>query len=252
MKRIKVAFPLVNESWTGGFNYITNLVHAIKQLPERKIEPVLLVSTQLKKKVHNNFQDLTIIETSLLSGFGLLRIFSKILEFLFKKNILLEKLLNKHDIKVLSHAIPLGLNSSIITICWIPDFQHFRLPKFFSKKLINKRNKIFRRIIKDSNLILLSSLSAQNDLREYEPKAIVRSKVLNFISGSIEKKPPVALQELQTKYKFLKPFFYLPNQFWIHKNHKLVIDAVIELDKNNHLNFNVICTGINFDFRYPG
>jgi glycosyltransferase involved in cell wall biosynthesis len=252
MKRIKVAFPLVNESWTGGFNYITNLVHAIKQLPERKIEPVLLVSTQLKKKVHNNFQDLTIIETSLLSGFGLLRIFSKILEFLFKKNILLEKLLNKHDIKVLSHAIPLGLNSSTITICWIPDFQHFRLPKFFSKKLINKRNKIFRRIIKDSNLILLSSLSAQNDLREYEPKAIVRSKVLNFISGSIEKKPPVALQELQTKYKFLKPFFYLPNQFWIHKNHKLVIDALIELDKNNHLNFNVICTGSNFDFRYPG
>jgi len=252
MKRIKVAFPLVDETWVGGFNYITNLVHAIEQLPDRKIEPVLLVSRKLSIKVKSNFKNLMIIETSLLSGRGLLRIFEKILEILFKKNFLLEKLLNKHDIKVLSHSIPLGLKSSIFSISWIPDFQHFRLPHLFSKKLIQKRNKIFRKIINDSSLILLSSSSAQNDLSEYEPKAIMRSKVLNFISGSVEKNILVSLQELQTKYKFLKPFFYLPNQFWIHKNHKLVIDALAKLDEKKDLNFIVICTGSTYDFRYPG
>ena len=250
MKRIKVAFPLVDESSIGGFNYITNLVHAVKQLPDRKIEPVLLVSRKLLIKIKDNFQDFTIIETSLLSGHSLFRILSKILEVLFKKNILLEKLLNKHDIKVLSHSVPLGLNSSIVSICWIPDFQHFRLPHFFSKKIIQKLNKAFRKMIKDSSLTLLSSHSAQNDLREYEPGAIIRSKVLNFISGSIKRNLSITLQELQAKYKFSEPYFYLPNQFWMHKNHKLVINALIELDKNNNLNFNVICTGSIFDFRF--
>jgi hypothetical protein len=251
VKKIKVAFPLVDESWIGGVNYITNLLHAINQLPDRKIEPVLLVSKKLFTKAKSNFQNLIIIETSLLSGHILFRIFLKILEILFKKNFLLEKLLNKHDIKILSHSVPLGLNSSIISICWIPDFQHFRLPQFFSKKLIQKRNKAFEKIIKDSNLILLSSYSAQNDLREYDPRAIMRSKVLNFIPGSIKKNLSISLQELQTKYKFSKPFFHLPNQFWVHKNHKLVIDALIELDKSNNHNFDVICTGSIFDYRYP-
>ena len=42
----------------------------------------------------------------------------------------------------------------------------------------------------------------------------------------------------------------MPNQFWKHKNHKVVIDALIELS-NEGLNIKVVCTGSSYDFRHP-
>ena len=250
MKKIKVAFPIVDQSWIGGFNYITNLIQAIQNLPDRKIEPVLLVSRSLIKKVENNFSDLKIVETSLFTGYGFFRILSKACEFFFKRNFPLERLLNKHDVKILSHAVPLGRDSKILSICWIPDFQHFRLPQYFSSQQIRRRNINFKRMIQSSSLILVSSLSAQRDLEEFEPRSINRSKVLNFISTDTRKIKMLTAKELKLNYNLSQPFFYLPNQFWKHKNHKVVIDALIELS-NEGLNIKVVCTGSSYDFRHP-
>ena len=43
---IRVGFILTNtgNSWVGGINYLSNLLHAIVNVPNRLIEPVLIVS----------------------------------------------------------------------------------------------------------------------------------------------------------------------------------------------------------------
>ena len=49
-------------------------------------------------------------------------------------------------------------------------------------------------------------------------------------SGSWSRRPPrerqPELEELRVAYGFSGRYLYLPNQFWVHKNHALVIDAL--------------------------
>ena len=52
------------------------------------------------------------------------------------------------------------------------------------------------------------------------------------------------------KYDLPDTYFYLPNQFWTNKNHRLVIDALLIL-KAQGQKVNVICTGKPVDGRQP-
>lgn len=53
---------------------------------------------------------------------------------------------------------------------------------------------------------------------------------------------------IKKKYILPKKYFYLPNQFWKHKNHITVFMAVKFL-KDNGININVVCSGCTEDYR---
>ena len=55
-------------------------------------------------------------------------------------------------------------------------------------------------------------------------------------------------EQLNLHYPVLEPYFFLPNQFWQHKNHGVVVDALRELPKT----IRVICTGSMDDYRNHG
>jgi glycosyltransferase involved in cell wall biosynthesis len=55
-------------------------------------------------------------------------------------------------------------------------------------------------------------------------------------------------EAIELKYGFRGKYFYLPNQFWAHKNHWLVLKAVAEL-KSRGTEVLVICTGNLNDYR---
>jgi glycosyltransferase involved in cell wall biosynthesis len=55
-------------------------------------------------------------------------------------------------------------------------------------------------------------------------------------------------QELRELYGLPKRYLYLPNQFWAHKNHALVIEALQRLKGTGVC---VVATGVPFDRRYP-
>ena len=44
------------------------------------------------------------------------------------------------------------------------------------------------------------------------------------------------------EYRLPDRFVYLPNQFWVHKGHRLVIEALAELPANQP-DVTVVCTG---------
>jgi glycosyltransferase involved in cell wall biosynthesis len=60
----------------------------------------------------------------------------------------------------------------------------------------------------------------------------------------------VSLGELEKAYSFDGPYFLLPNQFWTHKNHRVVIDALALLKRENEP-FLVLATGPTNDYRNP-
>jgi glycosyltransferase involved in cell wall biosynthesis len=134
---------------------------------------------------------------------------------------------------------------------WIPDFQHYHLPELFSQQDIDFRNASQKKIAENATVIILSSRMAQEDFCTLYPQAASRSAVLNFVSSIdpqwFEEDP----RRYQEKYGLPDNFFLLPNQFWKHKDHGVVIEA-LGLLKQRGLHPTVVCTGSTTDYRHPG
>ena len=245
IKKKKLGFIInfSHERWLGGSNYFSNLFEGIRLYSNNSIT----IFTGLnKKKLNPNFKRFKIIYLSILDPNKKINILINYLRLLllilFKRDFILESILKKYKIEILSHSYPLGKNSKIESVSWIPDLQHLHLKHFFSLKIRFKRwLDIF--ILKDnSSIILFSSKTVRDDfLLNYNIKK-ERTAVLNFLNKLPIKKPNGKL------FRQFRKYFMISNQFWIHKNYDLIIDSLIELKKEN-IKPTIVSTGTKFDWR---
>ena len=250
MKKLKVAIPLGKYSgWLGGYNYILNLLEALEQIPKPKIEILIFTSKEIKKELSNKFPKFKFIDISIFTPIGFLYWFTKLIGKYFGNYSFHEVLLKFLGISVLAYSSPLSKMNLVATICWIPDLQHIYLEEFFSKDEIYKRNKLFRNYISNSTITLVSSNSAKKDLSKFTEN-FENIRVLKFVSCHSLMSRILSFSEIKQKYDLPNLYFHLPNQFWQHKNHKLVANSVAALNKRN-LRINIICTGNTHDSRNP-
>jgi glycosyltransferase involved in cell wall biosynthesis len=252
MTRVRVAFLIghADNRWLGGTNYILNLVRAVLAVPDRRIEPVLLIPPGAPATFLSTLPDVEKIETPLVSGRSPSRIFAKLCEKLLGRNLPLEALLTARGISVLSHSPSPGRASPVPTLGWVPDFQHHRMPEFFSAAELENRDGGIRGVVDSSTLVIVSSNDAREDLIKFMPNSEGKIRTLHFTSGLGKTSEVATLSQLQEKYDFSGPYFHLPNQFWRHKNHGVVIEALSELKKNGQKAL-VISTGHTDDYRHP-
>ena len=249
---IKVGFiGAVSKEWMGGLNYFNNLLFAIDSLKNKEIELFVFVGKKTDEDIKNMFRKYaTVIEDRIFDRKSLKWFLMKLEQKIFKTNFLLENILKKYDIQVLSHS-SITKFKNIKTINWIPDFQHIHLPQMFSKKEIENRDKSFIQIIKESDVVVLSSFDALTDLKNFSSEYQNKARVLQFVS-----QPNSRYFELNEndknnvlkKYDIKDEFFYMPNQFWKHKNHMTVFTAINELKKDG-IQICVVCTGHLADYR---
>jgi glycosyltransferase involved in cell wall biosynthesis len=98
--------------------------------------------------------------------------------------------------------------------------------------------------------VMLSSESALRDCKAYYPAIAGRASVVRFAS-----RPPAELLtanpgEVTRQYNLPGRFFYLPNQFWRHKNHMVVVEALSIL-KARGANIVIAASGSREDPREP-
>jgi len=227
---IKVAFiGVVSKEWMGGLNYFKNLLYALSILENKELEVFVFVGKNTDKDIKAMFSNYaTVIENSVFNRKSLKWFLHKIENKFVKTNYILQSVLKKYDIQVLSHASITQLND-IKTINWIPDFQHLHLPDMFSSEEIKQRDKGYMNLIINSDNIVLSSYDALNDFKVFAPKYINKVNVLQFVSQPNEKYFTLTnknKKQLKEKYNLTDEFFYIPNQFWKHKNHMLVFKAI--------------------------
>lgn len=91
----------------------------------------------------------------------------------------------------------------------------------------------------------MSSETAKKDAEVYYNEYKEKCRILKFVSKIDLSKYN---KDILKKYSINKPFFYLPNQFWQHKNHKLVLKALLEIKDKNIV---IVCTGNTNDYRNP-
>jgi glycosyltransferase involved in cell wall biosynthesis len=130
--------------------------------------------------------------------------------------------------------------------------QHRRYPEFFSASELHQRDALFREWARDSTLVVLSSRAALADLIEFLGPAVEsKCRVLSFVSQPKAIESGLApVERMMARHAIPRRYFLLPNQFWKHKNHAVVIEALALLRANDP-EIVVVATGPQEDFRHP-
>jgi glycosyltransferase involved in cell wall biosynthesis len=248
---INVGFFLHQTNWNGGLNYISNLVTAITSSTSKRVSPKIFIG----KKFNGELPHLegVYIKTALLDRWSILWIFDQILKRIrLGDGLILFLLLKKNNIDLISHASPMKSWYRVPCISWIPDFQHLHNKNFFKNEEVQTRNEGIQNLIDSADAIILSSNHALNDLKNnFSLKSSTKTYVLHFHSVLTAKLGGGASKsELIEKYKLGQDWFYIPNQYWAHKNHKLVIRALGEVLESG-LDISIVSSGSTEDYRNP-
>jgi glycosyltransferase involved in cell wall biosynthesis len=253
--RPSVGFLLLGDyGWAGGLYYVLNLIKALGYL-EDKQKPRLVVffnnETPLGLLSEINYPYLQLKNLDDLNLF--MKIWFRLLLEITKKNYRLESAINPYQLNILYPATKYhhdlrGINCRILY--WIYDFQHKFLPEYFSPQELAKRDKDFQEIVDNASDIVVSSYDSEKHFRQFYPDYNKKLTVLQFVSIlNTSNNPPFEL--LSKKYAVKRPYFLVCNQFWQHKNHKVVFEAIALAKKKAEPVF-VVFTGNQSDPRHPG
>jgi len=249
-KKLHICLNMVSDpTWSGGVLYIQNLVQAIASLPLSERENVkltLVVRTSnlhLAEPIRNQVNQIYARNLFERGYSGILKFLAEYVEFIPSE------FLNPHNYDFVYPAST-GKRLPYQWAGWIPDFQHYHLPHLFSKKEITNRNALFQKLADTSPIIVLSSQMAQSDFCHLYPQASNRSTIMRFASFTNLSWFAADPQVIQSKYQLPDRFFLVSNQFWKHKDHGVIVEA-LEILKQRQIFPIVLCTGSLKDYRHP-
>lgn len=251
---IRVGFIIVaaDQGWLGGMSYFRNLFRALFALPERELAPVIVTGTECTvESITGEFPQIEIVRTALLDRGKMGWAARKAVQIMSGRDVLLDRFLRANNIAVISHFGHLGRGARVRVVGWIPDFQHKYLPAMFPPKERRLRDRSYEKQARYSSSIILSSAAAASDFARWFPQFAAKSRVLRFTADPMLESASPGDPALRSRYGLTEPYFHLPNQFWVHKNHRVVIDALAIL-KARGLRFTVLATGNTDDHRHPG
>jgi glycosyltransferase involved in cell wall biosynthesis len=255
---MKVAFRLFGANgWTGGLHYLINLLSAIHDFSDGTIEPILFsgqdVDDNVLKRLVPYLSSPPVKSDIWTSGSSASR--RRIIgSTLLQNDYLSTRLFKEYGIDVVfQHDAWYGTKFGLPTLVWIADFQHRHLPKFFGHFRYYKRDIVYRALINSAVNILLSSNDARRDCEKFYPRSKGKLEILPFAVAIKPEVWNVAPDTVRRKYRLPEEFLFLPNQFWKHKNHLGVIEA-LELLHTGGEHIVVATTGNLHDHRnreYP-
>jgi glycosyltransferase involved in cell wall biosynthesis len=250
---IKVGFLLnFTVEYKGGINYFKNLFFALNSYHSNDVEIILFVPKNLDASYENLFSPYAkVVRTKILQRKSVSWFLSRVFEKFIGFDPLVFYLLKKNNINCISHSNYVYPFESIKTINWVPDFQYLHYPNLWTSNQLSYVKKLHKEWIAKSDLIVVSSYAAKNDLLSQYKNYADKVKVLHFVSQPQNKLTLFDDNFDAEKLGIKGDFFYLPNQFWSHKNHITVFKA-INLLKKKGLEILLVTTGSHNDYRDGG
>lgn len=247
--------------WMGGVYYIRNMIFALLQNEEAKNNLNIYVLT--RGSVADAFKDLKsdkeihIIISDQLTLFRKIRKKLKKIWYVNVRKIEVHRglLLNIVEDYKIDYIYPVQYREDKYAdkgIMWIPDFQHLHYPEYFQKSELEDREKVFGYLACNHKKMVLSSNSARQDYLKKYPQYAENVYVIPFVSA-IDSKSICEdkVKVTQEKYKISGRYFLVSNQFWKHKNHKAVLEALNYAKRQKNTDMLVVCTGSFNDYRDP-
>lgn len=247
----RVAFTLIGgNNWIGGLNYQVNLLSALLQYEYDRIRPILFLGEDISEELLGRFQRIPGLQIIQSEAFDRNKKFGRLIaSIIVGKDHSALKLFKSHQVHAAFEIANFyGWRFPIKTIAWIPDLQHQRLRHYFSPIAFWKREIGFQMQIHGGRHIMLSSEATRRDLQQFYRTKQHRIHVVKF-------SVPVEVHSFDSgaliaKYGLPTHFFYLPNQFWRHKNHECVVHALAIAKQSGH-SLTVAVSGNTEDPRDP-
>ncbi|MDR1163502.1 MAG: glycosyltransferase family 4 protein [Candidatus Accumulibacter sp.] len=249
----RVVWPLIDVpgGWTGRTNYLRNLAKAIASLPSPRIEILLTGSgragTDALDAPLNSFPVLRLPHLRRFSPHWWI---SKLTARVSSNGGLLASALADHGVSLWAYGPPLGRRSRVPALCWISDFQDIYLPEFFTPEERRAKSANNAHTAATAQAIVLSSADAHADFCRLFPEEAHKARILRFVADI----PPESVlppgDAVLREYDISEPYFHVPNQLWAHKNHRLILDALLRLKKDGLCPL-VVSTGLMSDSRDP-
>lgn len=248
-KKIKIAFHLsAHSGWTAGTVYLKTLFQALKSTKSSELE-IGVIARSGEVSSHRNLCDLSdeVIVYPTIDKWTRAWVVHSLGTRLFQRDFVNDQLLEKHKVNVIAFGeAPKG--SKIPSLGWIPDFQHVHFPEFFSPEERHNRDATFARLIERSARVILISESAKRDFESFAPQAAYKARVFKPITAIPSEVYAVNPESVCEQYNLGRKFFYLPNQFWKHKNHITVFQALRRLNERG-FPVSLVCSGSSADYR---
>jgi glycosyltransferase involved in cell wall biosynthesis len=256
-KRLKIGIltTYFDQHWTGGFIYAVNLINSLNRLDEADRPHIVLFYNERSegKLDHINYPYLSYQFLSTHKSNFTTYLYSW---FQFK-NLFVKDIIVEHQLDGLYplNDFPGKINNPnhhCRIVSWYPDYQQKFYPEYFSKLNLFFRELRIRNILRYSTDLVQSSYDAYSHLQrffKYNPDKI-RIHILQFVS-LIDGIPNNNKDFLLEKYNITQPYFIVSNQFYKHKNHIVVYEAIKSL-RDEWKDFQVVLTGKEEDYRNPG
>jgi len=242
-----------SSDWIGGLYYIANIVKSLSYLEIKDRPNVVLFYDKITPKGLLKELDFNFVkQVDLYEINKIKRLFFSLLYRVLNRNYLFRYHIDKQNVDVIYPLNYYHKDLEFINVeklYWIFDFQHKFLPQFFTKDEIKKRNKAFKEIADKANSVVVSSYTAKNHFYHFYPKSKAKVHVLQFVS-IIDENKITDFNSLKEKYNIKTPYYLVSNQFWQHKNHMVVFEAINKLKKQN-IEINVVFTGKEYEPRNP-
>lgn len=238
------------QKWLGGVYYILNIIKAVNLLDD-EVKPIFVIfydseSEQFLDQI--DYPYLQKIETSFDNKYA-----DYLKAWTTRKDKYLDKLTGANQLDGLFPMNDLPVKTKNLKtklVSWFPDLQHKFFPRYFTKKNLLLREYRLKLLLKNGNSLVVSSEDTKKEFEKfYSLKSSFKFSVLPFVSMVQDFDLP-ELDELLDKYKLPEKFFVVSNQFYEHKNHKLVLQAINNL-KETIDDLLVIFTGRMEDHRNP-
>ncbi len=227
---MRAAFTVFGgEGWTGGINYLRNLLSAVEELPDSPIEPLLFHSPDVDRKLVEILVPYLAQPPIVVEGWrgAVGRRATRLAgSMLLQRDWVSEAVFRKASVDVVfQHAAWYGLAFPIPTLAWIADFQHKHLPNMFSRLNNLKRDLGYAALSHCATRIMVSSEDARADCERFFPRMRARISVLPFcvqLPEQTQNNPT----KLKADYGLPNRYFFLPNQLWRHKNHLGLLEGL--------------------------
>ncbi len=240
-KKIGILF-YYGRNWMGGVMYIINLIKSIDKLSDSEKPEIILFFNDNSQPFVSEISYPYLKEVYRMPK-------NEYVNYIFSvikgKNCFEDGLLEQYQLDGLFplNDFPFKLKKNTPKIvAWYPDLQHKFYPQFFTKTKLFFREWRLKKILRNAADIVLSSNDVYSQFKKfYNINPNLNFHILHFTS-IIDRIDFPPIEELKRKYKIKGNFFMVSNQFWQHKNHEVVLNA-LKILKDEGINCQVLFTG---------
>ncbi|MDD9148851.1 glycosyltransferase [Sporolactobacillus sp. CQH2019] len=237
------------KNWIGGLYYVKNVIYTLIHTNELgEHSKIYILVKRENYDLFKKFQKYNFVQIILFKDSILNKVFRKLSNKL-KLDIELLYAVKKHKIDLIfpvtGHPNMFLKNKSVF---WIPDFQHFFYPQFFTKETLQGRDSLHKYIARQPNYLVLSSEDAKNSFAKFYPDHLNTIKIIKFqsdLEDEVGRLTDSFVENTLNKYNITGKYAILCNQFFNHKNHLVAFKAINYIKQEKGQDICLICTGNN-------